>query len=64
MNITDVYSIVALSNTMIEIRNNIKLPYTVLKADEVNEFIASKPVFLNEGARQAILTSLNNCRQN
>lgn len=62
--ITDVYSIVALSNTLIEIRNNIKLPYTVVKADEVNAFIISKPVFLNEGARQAILTSLNNCRQN
>lgn len=62
--VKDVYPIVSLSNEEISVKNNIELPYAVLKANEINDYIMSKPAFLNEADRQDILTSLNNCRQN
>lgn len=62
--VLDIYSIVALSNTELSIKNNIELPYEVLRADKLVEYISSKPVFLGEADRQMILTSLNNCRRN
>jgi len=62
--VMDIYSVVALSNTELSIKNNIELPYEVLRADKLVEYITSKPVFLGEADRQMILTSLNNCRRN
>lgn len=61
---SDIYALVSLSNIEINLKQNIELPYEVLKADEINEYIKSKPAFLNESDRQTILTSINNCRIN
>ena len=62
--VSEVYSIVALSNSELFVKQNIELPYKVLKPNELNNYITSQAEYINEAQRQDILTSINNCRQN
>lgn len=62
--IADVQPIIALSNTEMNIKNNITLPYEVIRADKLIDYIKTKPAYCNETDVQTILTSINNCRQN
>ncbi len=62
--VSEVYSVVALSNSELFVKQNIELPYKVLKPNELNNYITSQAEYINEAQRQDILTSINNCRQN
>lgn len=62
--ISEVYSVVALSNSELFVKQNIDLPYKILKPSELNNYITSQAEYINESQRQDILTSINNCRQN
>lgn len=60
----DVHPILALSNSEIFIKQNIELPYKVLKADELKEYIESINDLITENDRMEILEKIDKSRVN
>ena len=61
---TAIFPVVALSNRDIFLKNNIKLPYEIIRVDELVKYIKSKKECIKADTRQYILASINNCRNN
>lgn len=59
-----VHPVLVLSNTELFIKNNIDLPYDVVRADQLEAFITSYKDSLAESDKMFILQDINECRIN
>lgn len=59
-----VHPVLVLSNTKLFIKNNIELPYDVVRADKLEEFIMSYKDNLTEGDKMFVLQDIDECRIN
>lgn len=59
-----VHPVLVLSNTELFIKNNIELPYDIVRADKLEEFIMSYKDNLTESDKMFVLQDIDECRVN
>lgn len=61
---TEVHSILVLSNTQLNVKNNIKLHYDIVKADELVKFIKEYEDNISDGDKMSAISDINSHRIN
>lgn len=59
-----VHPVLVLSNTELFVKNNIELPYDIVRADQLEEFIMSYKDNLTESDKMFVLQDIDECRIN